>query len=75
MTREERSDLYWALRTRVVTEEEMLQVRKIGTALVIDPYLSGNPDARMEFNDALFKQSQLRFLQSLKDMIQTGMMK
>ena len=56
-----RADLYWALRTRVLTIEEMQQVRNWDYSLV---EASGGPyDAQQlkrEFLDALYQQFKMR---------------
>lgn len=61
----ERSDLYWALRTRVLTTKEMDEVQKRGSSLVSPMCWSWcGADNRVEeekiFNDALLQQFRLR---------------
>ena len=38
---QQRRDLYWALQTRVLTDDEMAQVKNYGSRLNIEPCLSG----------------------------------
>ena len=56
-----KADLYWALRTRVLTDDELEQVRNIGTWLVISrnmPFIE--KDITEEYNNALYHQAKLR---------------
>lgn len=56
-------DLYWALRTRVLTDDEMAQVRRSGTALLMhggETYSVS--ELEREFNGALLLQFQMRLV-------------
>lgn len=56
-----RRDLYWALRTRVLTADEMSRVQQMGLWLVTEentPYYEANK--QREFNEALLQQFKLR---------------
>jgi hypothetical protein len=56
-----RRDLYWALRTRVLTIEEMKQVEGLGIYLVVATNGSYNPvEKEAELNAALLQQFKLR---------------
>jgi hypothetical protein len=56
-----RRDLYWALRSRVLTDAEMLEVEGYGDRLNIQPMVSYNAEEKKrEMNDALLQQFKLR---------------
>jgi hypothetical protein len=56
-----RRDLYFALRSRVLTEEEMGRVAALGVHLVLDPFeVHTDLDKQKELNAALLQQFQLR---------------
>lgn len=57
----EREDLWWALRTRLLTDDEMKQVRGWGDRLNValaTPY--NGSEKRKELNDALANQAMLQ---------------
>lgn len=62
---QKRDDLLWAMRTRVLTDKEMEQVRAFGTQILI-PLCNGmcsmppESDLQKELNDLLFQQVKLR---------------
>lgn len=56
-----RRNLYWALRSRVLSEEEMAEVGRWGDRLNIEPMVSYSaPEKARELNDALLQQFRLR---------------
>lgn len=58
---EDRRKLYFALRTRILTDKEMERVRLLGIDLVVEPmesYLEANK--LRELNEALLQQAELR---------------
>jgi hypothetical protein len=56
-----RSSLYWALRSRVLTEEEMAEVERYGDRLNIQNGVSYTAEAKArELNNALLQQFRLR---------------
>lgn len=56
-----RRELYWALRSRVLTDDEMAEVEKYDFRLVIAPMQTYmEKDKREEFNAALLQQFKLR---------------
>jgi hypothetical protein len=56
-----RRNLYWALRSRVLTDEEMAEVGRYGDGLNIEPLQGYMPEEKMrELNDALLQQFKLR---------------
>ncbi len=60
-----RSDLYWAMRTRVLTDQEMETVRKFDVMIATPINTTGQftmipTTARDEFNKALYHQAMLR---------------
>lgn len=56
-----RRDLYWALRTRVLTADEMSRVQQMGLWLVTEENVSYyEADKQRELNDALLQQFKLR---------------
>jgi hypothetical protein len=56
-----RRDLYWALRSRVLTEEEMTEVERYGKYVNIDPNTPYYAEEKeRELNAALLQQFQLR---------------
>jgi hypothetical protein len=60
-----RKALYWALRSRVLSDEEMAQVDRYGDQLNIDLGKSYMPtDKARELNDALAQQMRLRMMQA-----------
>lgn len=57
----DRADLYWALRTRPISDEDMERVRKLGLALVTQSGVSyREEDKQHELNDALLQQYRIR---------------
>lgn len=51
----------WALRSRVLTEQEMARVADYGDSLNIEPWVSYNAaEKAKELNDALLQQFRLR---------------
>lgn len=59
----EHSDLYFALRTRVLTQEELGAVMDMGSLISIFPGRTYRDHEReMQYSDALFKQGQLRLM-------------
>jgi len=58
---QERRDLWWALRSRLLTDEEMEEVKRQGSWLNVEPMQSYNrTEKAMELTDALHKQALLR---------------
>lgn len=67
-----REDLYWALRTRVLTDKEMEEVRANDYLIVIKMRYNGcgsynsftyrDEEARREFNEALMMQMKIRLM-------------
>jgi hypothetical protein len=56
-----RSSLYWALRSRVLTDEEMAEVERYGDCLNIQNGMSYSAEAKArELNNALLQQFRLR---------------
>jgi hypothetical protein len=56
-----RRDLYWALRSRILTDDEMKEVEQYGDYLNIEPMVSYSSDEKKrELNDALLQQFKLR---------------
>lgn len=56
-----RRDLYWALRSRILTDEEMARVASYGDSLVIEQMESYDPAGKQkELNDALLQQFRMR---------------
>lgn len=56
-----RRGLYWALRSRVLTEDEMKEVDRYGDSLNIEMMVSYNEgEKKRELNDALLQQFRLR---------------
>lgn len=56
-----RKDLYWALRSRILTDEEMDEVAQYGDSLCIEPMVSYYPaEKKQELNDALLQQFRMR---------------
>lgn len=56
-----RHDLYWALRTRVLAEQEMEEVRNYGTTLITEPMRAYTENAvNAELNAAYLQQFTLR---------------
>lgn len=56
-----RRDLWWALRSRVLNDEEMEQVRSYGEHLNVREMVSYNATEKaLELNDALHKQALLQ---------------
>jgi hypothetical protein len=54
-------DLYWALRSRVLTTAEMKRVERYGIYLVLSPMQAFKEDEKQrELNDALLQQFRLR---------------
>ncbi len=62
-------ELWWTLRTRALTDEELQRVREVGYGLCIDTrYPYNEHEKRMEFNAALAEQARIRLLAfSLRD--------
>lgn len=57
----ERGDLYWALRTRVLTDHEMRRVQDLGYHICIGTHESYRAESKIaEFNAALLQQYQIR---------------
>lgn len=62
-----RRDLYWALRTRILTPEEMEEVRQRDYLLAVQlgvPFYE--KDKREEFNNALLMQYKMREISTPK---------
>lgn len=58
---QQRRDLYWALRSRVLTDDEMAEVTRYGDGLNVEPMVPYRPaDKAIELNDALLQQFRLR---------------
>lgn len=56
-----RANLYWALRSRVLNDEEMAEVERYGSSLNIQLMVSYSPhEKEMELNNALLQQFRLR---------------
>ena len=56
-----RRDLFWALRTRVLTDEEFVEAQSHGEYLNIEPMVSFRADEKArELNDAYVTQAKLR---------------
>lgn len=56
-----KSDLYWALRTRVLTEDEMNRVRGLGYLITVRDGQPFYQDQKInEFNQALMNQYQMQ---------------
>lgn len=54
-------DLYWALRSRVLTSDEMKEVEQYGIYLIVTPMTPfDESEKNREFNDALLQQFRLR---------------
>jgi hypothetical protein len=61
-----KTDLYWALRTRVLTDEEMGEVAKHDYCLLIRSGEVYTPSEKIkEFGDALLQQFKIRHITSL----------
>lgn len=62
---QEREDLIWALRTRVLTPAELQRVRDWGWSILIRP-MQGyyETEVQKQFNDLLLQQERLRALQN-----------
>lgn len=61
----DRRNLYWALRTRVLTDEEMGRVASLGISLCIEPMTPYREiDKIRELNEALLQQFKLRAITS-----------
>jgi hypothetical protein len=59
-----RRNLYWALRSRLLTDEEMAQVASWGSSLNIDSGVCYSADEKArELNDALLQQFRFRAIQ------------
>lgn len=56
---QQRCDLYWALRSRVLTDQEMQQVEEYDYRLTIGDNPYNELEKRREFNDALLAQFKL----------------
>jgi hypothetical protein len=70
---EHRRQLYWALRSRVLTLEEMREVERYDFYLVFDRGHSyKEADKRAEFNAALLQQFRLRLAKEEADLIFKG---
>ena len=55
-----RRDLYWALRSRVLTVKEMAQVKQYDYHIIVEPMTPyREEDVRRQFNDALLQQANL----------------
>lgn len=75
-------DLYWAMRTRVLTDEELTEVEKIGWGITIDyiSYTDGRASSIpykelekiQEFNNALLNQFKMRIF---KEQAEKGILK
>jgi hypothetical protein len=72
---ERRQELYWAIRSRILTDQEMLEVRACGIALLMPHFNNGTlmwtleykeHDKSLEFNQLLFHQAQLRILAGIR---------
>ena len=58
-----RRALYWALRTRVLTTEEMAAVEAMDYYITVEPCVAYyEADKRREFGDALLNQFKMRTL-------------
>lgn len=56
-----RRDLFWALRSRILTDTEMDEVARYGDDLNIESFVPYSPQEKMrEMNDALLQQFKLR---------------
>lgn len=56
-----RRDLFWALRSRILTDDEMKEVVEYGNSLNIELNQSYFPEEKFkELNEALFQQHRLR---------------
>ena len=60
---EAKANLWWALRTRVLNDEEMVRVRQYGSSLNTPSGISYNAsDKGRELNEALYNQAKLQLL-------------
>lgn len=62
-----RANLYWALRSRVLTDEEMSEVERYGSSLNIQPMVSYSAhEKELELNNALLQQFRMRDIAAKK---------